>query len=180
MDVSCQRREERNVRHVSFPVQNRTVKVRDAPPLGDVEAEKLRELSGGPFRDRIPPSAERRELVCRSVKRQVSVHHGGNAQRAEFGERHAVLFLYVPRQFRITVPQALPHVVKAVGPHAVLQPVFPVVAAGGNWHMIFTDQHRFDAGGTQFDTEDGSAALDLFSDFVSHSGHPQVKGFSSG
>ena len=145
--------EEIDLRRVRFTVQNRLIQVRHAPALRDVEGEQLAQRRRGLLRRGVAPGAEAGKLVALGVKRQIAVHHGREAERADRRHCLAIFFLDLRRHLGVSVLYTRPSVVEMIGPVAVLKPVFPVVRAAGQYRVIGTDQNSLDACGAQLDAE---------------------------
>jgi hypothetical protein len=56
--------------------------------------------------------------------------------------------------------EAEPDDLLAVGPQAVHELVFPLVAALGDGIVVLVDQHRLDAGGAELDAQDRFSGFD--------------------
>ena len=86
------------------------------------------------------------------------MHHGGNTDTGKAGQLHAILFLYIFAQIGESILNALPDVLHMIGPHAVFQPVFPIVNAHGHRGVGRINQHRLDSRGAQLDSQTALAA----------------------
>ena len=155
MDVPGQGREVGDLLHMFLPVQHRLPEVGDAPALGDVEPEEGGQLPRRLFGDGVAPGAEGGQLAALPAEGEVAVHHRRKPEGGGGAERLAVLRLDRLFQPAVAVLHPLPDVFEAVGPDPVLQPVLPVVAAGGEGGEVRADQDGFDAGGAQLQPEGG-------------------------
>ena len=160
--IARQRRQERDLADVGFPVEDGLVEMRGAPPLGDVEVQPRRQRLGGLAGVGVAPGAERHKQRPRPVKGEVAVHHGRNAQRPHPGQFPAKAGLVVRRQGGVGSLDAGPHLLQVVGPVAALPPVFPVERAGGQHRAVRGGQYCLDAGGTQFQPQRCGGLLGLF------------------
>ncbi len=142
------------------------MQMRDTPPLRDVEAKAFRKICRRSLRHRVAPCTERHEQVSRRVKREVSVHHGRKAKALETPNLHPILFQNRSRKVFVAFLNAVPDVVEVIRPHAVLQPVFPIEAAGGKGRAVRPDEHRLDACRTEFETEYGLAGFNPRADLL--------------
>ena len=138
-----------------FLVQIRLIQVGNAPALGDVEAEELRELFRRLAGDGVAPGAKFRKLLCVPVEGQIAVHHGGHADGADGIERDAELCLHVVPEPCKAGLDAGAHHVHRIGPDAVYQLVFPLKIALSDGDMLLVDQHGLDAGRAQLNAEYG-------------------------
>ena len=163
VDVAGEGREISNAAHMRFPVQIRLVQVRNAPALGDVEAEELRELFRRLAGDGVAPGAKFRKLLCVPVEGQVAVHHGGYADGAHRGELHAEFGLDIGLEIGKAGLNSLVHHVHGIGPDAVYQLVFPLKIPLGDGDVLLVDQYGLDAGRAQFNAERGFCKIHGFS-----------------
>ena len=136
-----------------FAVQHGLIQVGNTPALGDIKAQQLCQLDCGGLGHCVAPGAKFGQLGACGIKRQVAVHHGRKPQRGKGCQRGAVFFFHPLGQHAVAGLNTGPHIVKVVGPHPVFIPVFPVVNAGGKRQVVVANQHRLDAGRTQFDAE---------------------------
>ena len=141
---------------VGLVIQNGLIQVGNGPPLGDVKAEALRQLSGSVGGNGILPGAEGHQQIPVFVKGKVAVHHGGNAH----GGYGVPIFHAGNGGF-----QALPDLIQRVSPDAVYEGAFPGVIAGGNGVMLGVDGNGLDAGGAQLKTQNS---------FIHHGIHPHL------
>ena len=179
--VPCQRGQKDDAVHMVLAVEHRLIQVGDAPTLGDVILQKFGQPVGGRAGDSVAPGAEGGQLTAPGVKGQVAVHHAGDAHRPHSGKRHAVAGLHVGGQGGKGRLHPRPNVLQTVSPNAVFQPVFPGMIPAGDGRVIRANQHRLDAGGTQFDAQGGLPTSDGLLDLL-HSllPSPQAQGFSVG
>ena len=117
-------------------VQNSLIQVRQAPALGHVKAEELRKHGSGLTSNGISPGAEGRQQMILAVKGKVSMHHGADADHADFGQRFAIAMLHVCLQRSITVLQACPYLFQIISPDTVNKLILPSVAANSKHLMI--------------------------------------------
>ena len=160
MDVARQRGHEANLRNVRLMVEHGLAQMRHAPALGNVEVEKLRQLLCRLGGHGVAPGAEGHEQPILRVEGQIAVHHGAHADGSDGGQLRAIALSNVLRQRGVAGLKAADHVLHGVSPHAVLQPVFPCAAAGGQQLVLLVDQHGLDARGAQLDSENGSSLFD--------------------
>ena len=95
MNESCEGSEEGDVFYMVFFIQNRLIKVRDAPSLRDRVVKKGRKFFRSLPCDCVSPGPERNEELPVFVKGKVAVHHGRKAQCPDFFELDAVFFFYI-------------------------------------------------------------------------------------
>ena len=155
VDPAGQRRQAGDARRVLLGVEDRLVQVRDRPAQGDVEAEEAGELVGRAPRVRVAPRAEGREQGAVGVKREVAVHHRGDADRAVGRGGDVVALAHVRDQGGVGALQAGDDLVEGVRPQAAFEMVFPPVAAGGEHLVVGADQDGLDAGRAKLDAERG-------------------------
>ena len=141
-------------------VQDGLVQVGDAPAQGNVVNEQLREGRCGLTGIGVAPGAEGDHEVAFLVERHVAVHHGADADGGEMLDLHVIALADIVAQVSVAVLQAEPDGFVAVGPKAVHELVFPLVAALCDRNVILVHQHRLDAGGTELDAEDGFSGFD--------------------
>ena len=134
----------------------------NAPSLRDVVLEQLGKLCGRLSGDGVSPGSEGHQLVSLLVKYQIAVHHGTDSNGADSCDLCAILFLYVLLERRIAALKALPYLVKRIGPDAVLQLVFPVIAAGCDGLVGLVNKYRLDPGGAKLDSQGCSSVFDCF------------------
>ena len=132
MGVARERREGGGAGHVLLAVNDGLVDVGDAPALGDVEREELRELARRDGRRGVAPGAERDEQRVIGVKRQIAVHHGRDAHGADVPQRHAVAPLHVGLERRIGALDSGDELVLSIGPVRTVEGVLPVERADGD------------------------------------------------
>ncbi len=98
--------------YVLLAVQNRLIKMGNAPPLGDIELKSFGKLRGSLLGNGVPPCPERNEKLILFVEGHVAVHHARYAHCAVgFGDS-AVPLLYVFREARIAALQSPDNVVE--------------------------------------------------------------------
>ena len=153
---------------VRLAAEDGVIQVRDRPARGDVVAEQPREFFRRPRRAVVAPGAERNQQFVLLIEGEIAVHHGRDADRRQFFHACAVLVLHVCRHFGVAVLQAGADIFGRVRPDAFFQTVLPVVRARCDGNIVFVDEHRFDAGGTEFDAESRPAALDALFDRCVH------------
>ena len=153
VDVTGQGGEDGQPLYMLLPVQHGLIEMGDTPPLRDVEPEQLGQLRRRLFGHGVSPGAEGGQLVPLLVEGQVTMHHGGDAQRADPGQGDAVFLSHLSGQLREAGLESGPHVVQMIGPHPVLTAVFPAETAGSQRRPALVDEHRFDPGRTQFDPQ---------------------------
>ena len=141
-----------------FPVQDRLVKMGDAPSLGDVVLEQLGELFGSFSRDIVSPGAERHQEIVILVKCHISVHHPADSQRFQAGQCDAVALFYVLCQIAVASLKPFPDLIQGIGPDAVHIAVLPIIAPGSQGLVVLPDQDCLDPGRTKLDAE-GCLAL---------------------
>ena len=90
VDIARECREEGDVLHMLFTVQDGLVQMGDAPALRDIEVKQLCQLRCRFVSDRIAPGAKLCQLSSLSVKGQIAVHHSGYADGAHGGELRVV------------------------------------------------------------------------------------------
>ncbi len=164
--IAGQRRQERDILDMLFPIEDGLIEMRDAPALRDVKAEELRELGSGLTRDVIAPGPERSELFARLVERQVAVHHGTDANRADCLDLHVVAALHISRQAVKRVLDAEPDLCEVVRPDAVLQLILPAVARRSQRLARFIDQNHLYVRRTELEAEGCAARLNCFGIFL--------------
>ena len=161
MDTAGQGGKKINFGQMAFAVQNGLIQVGNAPPLRNVEGEKVCQGLRGPAGGSVAPGAEGHQQLSVFIKGHIAVHHGGNAHGAHGGKLYAVGFLYVLRQIRIAGAKPRPDFIVMIGPNAVFQAVFPIKTAGRKRQMLLVDQYGFDAGGAQLNAKKGAAPEDV-------------------
>jgi len=144
-----------------FLIQNRLIQVGDAPALRDVVVEKCGQFLFGIRGDGVAPSPERHQQFIFLIEGHVAVHHRAETDRADCGQGDAVFLLDFAHQFCVTRLKAFPNLIQRIGPNTVHQLVFPFVAAGCDRSEAGVDQHRFDAGGSKFDSDARLARFDV-------------------
>ena len=165
--ITGQGRNEIHSLHVGLLIEHRLVKMRDAPAQRQVKVEFLRQQPGRFLGSGISPGAERAELIALLVKRQITVHHSGNAHGRHLGQRRTVPFADILRQLPEAGLHTGPNVVQVISPIAVLQAVFPVIAAGGDGGVGVVDENSLDPGGAQLDAQEHLSIFDfLFHGFI--------------
>ena len=160
VDVAGQGGEIGDLGHVLLAVQDGLVQVGDAPAERNVVDEQLGQFRGGGTRVGVPPGAEGNEQAALLVERHVPVHHRADADGAEALDLHVVLLADVGAEVGVALLEAEPDEFLAVGPEAVHELVFPLVAALGDGDVVLIDQDGLDAGGAELDAEDGPAGFD--------------------
>ena len=88
------------------------------------------------------------------------MHHRAEADGAEALDLHVVLLADVGAEVGVALLEAEPDELLAVGPQAVHELVFPLVAALGDGDVVLIDQDGLDAGGAELDAENGPAGFD--------------------
>ncbi|MPM68054.1 hypothetical protein SDC9_114980 [bioreactor metagenome] len=149
-----------DVHHMRFTVQHRLIQMRDAPALRHVELKQLRQLLRRLARRRVAPRAKRRQQPVVPVKRQIPVHHGGDANRTDLRQPHAMSLPHLLAELPETVLYPRPCVLQIVGPVSALQPVLPVMRPVRQHRMILADQHRLDPRRSQFDPQRGCGEIE--------------------
>src|SRR4051812_28087259 len=130
---------------MGFLVQYRLVEMGNAPTLGNIELEQLREFLGCLSGDRVSPCPKRDEQISVGIECHIAVHHGAETDRANGLDRGVVLLGNLVAELAIAFLQACPNILKTVCPDAVVVAVFPIMASRYDRRMIRTDQHRLDA-----------------------------------
>ena len=153
VDIARKRSQVSNILHMGLLVQNRLTQMGDAPSLGDRISKQFRQLLCSLARHGVSPCTEGHQKLSFPVKRHIAVHHGRKTDGADLLDRHTVLFPHLSRQPCIAVLQSAPDIIQRVCPDSVLQSVLPLMAAGGERHIVLPDQHRLDSGGSQFDPQ---------------------------
>ena len=153
MDIARQRCEKGQLAQMRLPIEKRLIEMRDAPPLGNVEAERLGQLRRRRAGHRIAPCAEGHQQLAGPVKGQIAVHHCRDPDAAHCCKGLPVFCLHIGGQRGVGVLQAGMHGLQRVGPDAVLQPVFPSEVPLRHRGMATVHQHRLDAGRAEFNTE---------------------------
>ena len=135
MDIAGQRGQVADGADMGLFVQDRLIKVRNAPTLGNVELEQSGELLCRLSGDGVAPGAKRDEQVAVLVECHVAVHHGAEADGAQGLERGVVLLQHLIAEVAIARLHACPDIFEAVGPDAVFVAVFPLwlPVARGAW-----------------------------------------------
>jgi len=136
-----------------FSLQDTLIQMGNAPSLRNGELEQLRQFFGSLFRNRISPGPEGRQKFPVFVKYHVAVHHGADADGAYSGKLRPVFFLYVFCQAAVAVLEPGPDILQGVGPHSVLQTVFPVMGSGSDGLIVLAGEHRFDPGGSELNAQ---------------------------
>src|SRR5919198_4709214 len=90
MDIACQRGEMADILDMGFLVQYRLVEMGNAPTLGNVELEQIRELLCCLCGDRVSPCTKRDEQVSVRIECHIAVHHGAEADGTDGLERDVV------------------------------------------------------------------------------------------
>ena len=153
MDIARQRRKEGQLAQMTLLIEKRLIKMRDAPPLGNVEAERLGQLGRCRAGHRIAPCAEGYQQFADPIKGQIAVHHCRDPDAAHRCKGLPVFCLHIGGQCGVGVLQAGMHGLQRVGPDAVLQLVFPSEVPLRHRGMAAVHQHRLDAGRAEFNTE---------------------------
>ena len=83
---------------------------------------------------------------------------------------HVIQAADVFAEVGVALLQAEPDGLLAIGPQAVHELVFPLVAALGDGTVVLVDQHRLDTGGAELDAQDRFSGFD---------GYPRVHGYLS-
>ena len=167
VNVACQGGQVSNILHMLFAVEHGLIQVRNAPALGNVEAQQLSQFSCSRAGHGVAPGAETCQLLAVLIKGQIAMHHGGHAKAGQLGQLGAKLGLHVLLQVGISILYAGPGFLQGVGPHAVHQRILPGVVAGCDRRMIFANQHSLDTGRAQFNTQDRLAAQnEIFHRFI--------------
>ena len=138
-----------------FPVQDCLIKMRNAPPLRDIKLELLCQfISCRTCRD-IPPGTECCQLVSFFIKWQISMHHGGDANRTRCGDFLTKLLPKIFFQFPVAGLKSGYDLFCRISPITIFKLVFPLITAGCYRKVIPVKHHCFDAGGTKFYTDHG-------------------------
>ena len=164
MYVAVERRQISEFFQVLFAVENRLIQMRDGPPRGNIVRKKRGQFFRRVLRAIIAPSTKRHEEFVLAVKRHVTVHHGGNADRADPPDHNPVLFFYVRFQLCIAVLQTADDILDRIRPKTVFEAVFPFVTARSDRAVLRIHKHRFDPRRAEFDAERARARLDLLFD----------------
>ena len=98
MNESGKSREIIDISDMRLIIQHSLVVVSDAPALRDVKAQYFGKLVCRLARDGVAPGAEFSKLFSVLVERQIAVHHGGNADAADFIHGNAELLFDVSFQ----------------------------------------------------------------------------------
>ena len=125
----------------------------NAPTLRYMEVKYLRQRLGGFLGNGISPGAERYQKIAFFVKCQVSMHHSTESDSCQLLHCHTIFFLYIFCHLLIAVLQPGPDILQRICPHAILQPVLPVMIAGCNRHIVLIYQNCLDSGGTKLDSQ---------------------------
>ncbi len=153
VDISCQRRDISDILHMLFLVQDRLIEVGDGPSLRNVEVEQFAELLRRLLGDGVPPGAELADLPVLLIKRQVAVHHGGDADGAGGRQHRIILLCHILFEPGKTILQALSHFFEGIGPYAVFEAVLPRMIPLRQHLMMLIDHNGFDSCGTEFDSD---------------------------
>ena len=145
-----------------FPVQDRLIKMGNAPPLRNMIVEHFRQFFGCLSGNGVTPCAEGYEKLSLFIERHITVHHRTETNRADFLQFRIVLFFHILCKTFVAILQPGPDIIQAIGPDAVLQPVLPVMGTGCDRRIILAHQNRFDPGRTEFNTEHCTAFFNLF------------------
>ena len=162
MDITCQRGQEADLPDVGFLVQYRLVEVGDAPTLGDIELKQVSQFILCLTGHGVSPGAKRDEQIAVLIERHIAVHHGAEADDAYGLEAEAVLLKHLFAERPIALLQARPDIFETVGPDAVLESIFPLMASRGDRGMILADQHCLDPRRAELDAKSGLSALNCF------------------
>src|SRR5436305_129603 len=114
MDIACKRGEMADILDMRFLVQYRLVEMGNAPALGNIELEQIRELVCCLGSDRVSPCAKRDEQISVRIEGQIAVHHGAEADRANARDRGVVLRSHLVAELPIAFLQTCPNILKAV------------------------------------------------------------------
>ena len=150
--------------------------MRNAPALRNVKAKARRKVGGGLLRHRVAPCAERHKQLALAVKRQIAVHHRGKTERLQTRDLLTVFLLYRCRKVLVALLNAVPNVVHVVRPHALLQAVFPVIAAGSQYLAVRPDEHRLNARRAKLQAEYRFAPADQRGNLVAFHIYPSFHG----
>ena len=96
------------------------------------------------------------------------MHHGADADGRQPADWDTVLPLHILRQIAVAIRQSLPDILLRIGPDAVVQPVLPLMTPLRDRLIVLSDQHRLDAGRSEFNAENSPAALNQFPWFHVH------------
>ena len=124
---------------MGFTVEYGVVQMGDAPPLGDIVPEQLRQPGRRVGGYRVAPGAELCQLAPFGVQGEVAVHHGADADGADGFQPDAIALENLFGQLGVAAAQPGPHIVQRIGPDAVFISAFPGVAAGGDGGVRMVD-----------------------------------------
>ena len=163
MNITCKCREMTDGRNVILTVQNRLIKVRNAPSLRNVEVQGFCKLRRCFFRDRISPCSERNQKLVIFIKRKIPMHHSGKTDSAEFLDRNAILVFYILLEISVTLGKSVPDRLFRIGPDPVKKLVLPFLASRSDRITLFIDQNSLDTSRTEFDSQN---AFSLFNQIL--------------
>ena len=134
-------------------IQDSLIQVGNAPSLRDIKAEHFCQFVRSLLCHGISPSAEGYQQFILFIEYHVAVHHGTESHGPQFCDDSTIFFFYILCHLGIAVLQSRPDILQGVCPDIMFQTVFPVVAAGRDGRVIFPNEHCFDTGGAEFDTQ---------------------------
>ena len=166
MDITGQRGQVTDVFDMRLLVQDRLIKMSNAPTLRYVELKEFSKFLCGFTGSGVAPCAEWDKLVPIFIKSHIPVHHGTEANGADGLKLHVKFFCDFVTQVAIAFLQTLPNSIQTVCPDAILVLVLPFMAAGRQRCMVFTDQHRLDACRAKLDAKGSLSIFNCFLDIV--------------
>ena len=90
-----------NILYVALIVQDRLVKMAEAPALRHVEGEQIRKRVGRLAGNGVAPGAERNQEIHAGIEGEIAMHHGTDAKSADFIQCDMIFILYVFLQIGI-------------------------------------------------------------------------------
>ena len=134
-----------------FSVQDGLIQMRNAPALWNRMLEQVCQHLRSFPRDVIAPGTKRHQEIPCLIKGHIPMHHGAETDGADPLQLHAILPFYIRRQIPIAILQSVPDIFQTICPDIVFIPILPIMAARGNRHVFFIDQHCLDPCRTEFD-----------------------------
>src|SRR5690349_5106744 len=108
-----------NILDMGFFVQYGLVEMGNAPTLGNVELEQIREFLCCLCGDRVSPCTKRDEQISVGIEWHIAVHHSAETDRANGQDRGVVPRNNLVAELPIAFPQAGPNILETVCPGAV-------------------------------------------------------------
>ncbi len=128
----------------------------NAPSLGNLKGEQLRQLFRRLSCHGISPGPKRHQQFSFFVKCHIPMHHGRKTDGPDGGKSLPIPLFHLLCHVSITFPYSIPDIRNGIGPDAVHILVFPVMTARSNGIMFFIYQYGLNSCGAKLYSQSGS------------------------